>query len=174
MKVHFVLLATLLLASGAAQAETFRWVDSSGKVHYGDLPPDDAAKVEEKKFAAPPAGTAGQGNVELGYEARRAQENFPVTLYYASNCSSPCQKARDFLNKRGVPFTEKLLQTPEEINEFTKQSGSDQSPTLQVGKTYLKAFEPGQWNSELDIAGYPKFAPYRPSAPTAPPAPPAQ
>lgn len=97
-----------------------------------------------------------------------------MTFYYAGNCGNPCDKARDFLNKRGVPFTEKLLQTQAEIDEFTKQSGSDQSPTLQVGKTYLKAFEPEQWNSELDVAGYPKLAPYRPEAPAAPQAAPAQ
>ena len=174
MKLYFILAAALLTLSGNAPAETFRWVDSSGKVHYGDLPPDDAAKIEQKKFAAPANTAAGQGSAELGYEARRAQENFPVTLYYASNCAAPCQKARDFLNKRGVPFAEKLLRTQEEINEFTKQSGSDQSPTLQVGKTYLKAFEAEQWNSELDIAGYPKLAPYRPPAPPATPAPTAE
>ena len=31
---------------------------------------------------------------------------------------------------------------------------------LTVGKTLLSGFEAGQWNSELDIAGYPKTAPY--------------
>jgi hypothetical protein len=34
------LLAALLLSAGAAQAATYRWVDGSGRVHYGDtLPP---------------------------------------------------------------------------------------------------------------------------------------
>ena len=34
------LVAVLLLATGAAQAGMFRWVDSDGRVHYGDtLPP---------------------------------------------------------------------------------------------------------------------------------------
>lgn len=175
MKPYVILSVALLAATSGALAETFRWVDSSGKVHYGDRPPEDATELEQKKFQPPPKDAATkEGSANLGYEARRAQENFPVTLFYASNCGNPCQKARDFLNKRGVPFSDHLLKTQEEINEFTKQSGSDQSPTLQVGKTYLKAFEAEQWTSELDTAGYPKLAPYRPEAPAVPQTPPAQ
>lgn len=158
MKLHFVLTGVLLAAFGSARADTYRWIDKSGKMHYGDVPAAEAAQVEQKKFAADPDAD----NADIPYATRRARQNFPVTLYVASNCKEICQQARDLLNKRGIPFTEKNLVTQEEMNNFTKESGSDQSPTLAVGKTYLKGFEAGQWNSELDIAGYPKAAPYRP------------
>ena len=154
----------MLAALSSAQAATYRWVDQSGKVHYGDVPAEDAERVEQKKFSASPeADSAG-----LPYETRRAQKNFPVMLYTASNCKEACSQARNFLNQRGIPFAEKKLVTQEEINNFKQESGSDQSPTLGVGKSYLKGFEAGQWNSELDIAGYPKTAPYRPPAPAKP------
>ena len=162
MKLHFVLAGMMAAALGSAQADTYRWVDQSGKVHYGDAPPTtEEVRVEQKKFPTTPEA----GNADLPYETRHAQQNFPVTLYVSSNCGAPCQQARDFLNKRGIPFTEKSLLTQEEINTFTKQSGSDQSPTLAVGKAYLKGFQADQWSSELDTAGYPKIAPYRPKTP---------
>ena len=110
-------------------------------------------------------------NQDLTYEARLAQQNFPVTLYVADNCVDACNKARSFLNKRGIPFSEKPLKTLEEFDAFKKLSGSDSLPTLSVGKNFLKGFLDSQWNSELDIAGYPKTSAYR--APAVQPAPPA-
>lgn len=146
----------LLVCVPAAQAgKLYRWVDSSGKVHYGDALPPDAAKVETRKFSDVVPGES------LPYETRRAQQNFPVTLYVADNCSEACGQARSLLHKRGIPFTEKNLVTKEEIDAFRQLSGSDSVPVLSVGRTFLKGFLARQWNDELDVAGYPKSAPYR-------------
>lgn len=146
----------LLVCVPAAQAgKLYRWVDSSGKVHYGDAPPPDAAKVETRKFSDAVPGE------NLPYETRRAQQNFPVTLYVADHCGEACEQARSLLRKRGVPFTEKNLKTKEDIDAFRQMSGSDSVPVISVGKTFLKGFAPAQWDSELDMAGYPKSAPYR-------------
>jgi glutaredoxin len=161
MKRYFVLAGLLLATLSSAQADTFRWVDKSGKVHYGDVPTEEATQVEQKKFGVAPEAA----DADLPYATRRARQNFPVTFYSASNCNEPCQQARDFLNKRGIPFTEKNLATQEDIDAFRLKSGSDTTPALGVGTDWLKGFEAGQWNSELDVAGYPRTAPYRPSVP---------
>lgn len=154
-------LAGMLLALGSAQADTFRWVDKSGKVQYGDVPAEEAAQVEQKKFGVAPEAE----DADLPYATRIARQNFPVTFYYAKNCGDPCQQARDLLNKRGIPFTGKNLVTKVDIDAFKLKSGGDTVPALSVGNTWLKGYEPGQWNSELDTAGYPRTAPYRPQAP---------
>lgn len=150
----------------AQAAGLYRWVDESGKVHYGDVPAPEVKQAEKKKFSnitdVPKAG--------LPYESRRALQNFPVTLYVADNCKEPCQKARDLLQKRGVPFTEKVLLDAKDIDAFQMASGSSEMPTVSIGKVWLSGFLAEQWNSELDIAGYPKLAPYRaPAAPALPP-----
>ncbi len=157
MKLHFVLAGMMTVALGSAQADTYRWVESSGKVQYGDMPPAaSGVRIEHKKFSTlPEADNAG-----LPYETRHAQENFPVTLYTANNCKEPCSQARGFLDKRGIPYTEKLLVTQKDIDDFRQQSGIEGIPTLAVGNSYLKGFQSEQWNSELDIAGYPKASPY--------------
>lgn len=167
MKLRVVLAGMMLAVLGGAHAGSlYRWVDKSGNVHYGDMPAADAAQVEKKKVASDsPEGD----NAGLPYETLRAKKNFPVTLYVADNCTDPCQKARDLLNKRGVPFAEKNLKSNEELDAFRKMSDSTEVPALTVGKSLLKGFLAEQWNSELDIAGYPKTSPYRAQA--APPAP---
>jgi glutaredoxin len=144
-------------------AEMYRWVDSNGIVHYSDVPSPDAEKINPGKFS----DQAAPGE-DLPYGTRIAQQNFPVTLYVGSGCGDTCSQARSLLTKRGIPYTEKTLRTKEEVDAFKKLTGSDMVPTLAVGKTYLKGLQSGQWHGELDIAGYPKIAPYR--APNAEPA----
>jgi len=164
MKTKLLCAALLLVVAGAQAEGLYRWVDKDGKVHYGDVPAEEAAKVEKKKFGV----DHEVANAGLPYETRRAVERFPVTLYVAENCAEPCRQARDLLNKRGIPFTEKTLGTQKEIDEFKRITGSDSTPTLTVGKRHIKGFEAEQWNGELSSAGYPKLAPYRPQANTKP------
>ena len=158
LRLRLVLpLLILLTLCSTAQAGSYRWVDESGKVHYGDVPAPDIKQAEKKKFS----DIKDAPNADLPYEARRALLNFPVTLYVADNCKEPCQKARELLNKRGIPFSEKSLSDPREIEEFSKASGSDRLPAASIGKTWLSGFLAEQWNSELDIAGYPRVTSYR-------------
>ncbi len=147
----------ILLALHAAQAtDLYRWVDKNGKVHYGDTP--DQEEAEKLRISAPPASQAASGVDEsaLSYEARRARKNFPVTLYVSKECGDLCNQGREYLRKRKVPFTENMMQTPEEFDAFKKRTGIDGVPALSVGRTWLKGFTPDQWANELDAAGYPK------------------
>ena len=158
MKCCFLMLALLAGAFSIVEAgELYRWVDSSGKVYYGDVLPAGALQVEVKKF---PKDTSS--NEYLPYETVRAQQNFPVTLYVGMGCGDLCDQARGLLNKRGIPFSEKTLKTRKDIDAFKQASGFDAFvPSLAVGTSFLKGFVDSQWNSELDIAGYPKTASYR-------------
>ena len=157
MKHIFLLFASLaIMPLGVGAGEIFHWVDKDGKVHYSDILPADATEVERKKLSSQTTQ-----NEDLPYETQRAQQNFPVTLYVAGGCGAPCDQARSMLNKRGVPFTEKTLKTQQEIDAFYKTSGSTGAPTLAVGNSYLSGFLEAKWNSELDVAGYPKTASYR-------------
>lgn len=168
MKHCVLLLALLSITCSIVQAgELYRWVDSSGKVNYGDVLPAGALQVEVKKFPKD-----ASSNEYLPYEALRAQQNFPVTLYVSEGCGDTCVQARNLLNKRGIPFSEKSLKTNKEIEAFEQSSGFDAFvPTLVVGKNYLKGFEESKWNGQLDVAGYPKTASYRQrTAPATPPA----
>jgi hypothetical protein len=160
----------LLVWANVHAAELYRSIDKDGKVHYSDTPLEGSEDFERLRLAKDPVP-----DVPLTYETQRAKQNFPVTLYAFPDCGSACQQARDFLKNRGIPFTEKSLILKEEIDAFRKDSGDSKLPAATVGKSWLRGFQPDQWNSELDIAGYPKrVLVYRPPAPAVAPAKPAQ
>lgn len=169
MKHAGLLLACLaIMPLGAQAGELYRWLDKQGIVHYGDVPPADARDVERLKLSS-----QVPQNDDLPYETLRAQQTFPVTLYVGRGCGETCNQARSLLTTRGVPFTEKVLKTKEDVEAFKQLTGADGVPVLSVGKTYLRGFLTEQWHSELDIAGYPKTASYRQrvAPPPKPPAP---
>jgi len=158
-RLHLILLAAALSATSLAGAQTtYRWVDqATGKTIYSDLPPPPGtpgvAKVGKE---------ASNGKPQVPYATRQAAEKYPVTLYTAASCTDPCSQARDLLNQRGVPFTEKIVSTVEEHAEFSKLMGSKEAmvPSLIVGQQRFTGLETGAWNNLLDLAGYPKSAPY--------------
>ena len=182
MKLRILICALLFSAGAGLAGNLYRWVDSEGTVHYSDQPPPPSVKdVQEKKLGA---------NVIEGsptYELQQAVKNFPVTLY-ATDCGAGCNKARQLLSKRGVPYNEKNPnQQPDSAEALKKIAGDLLVPTLVVGDSQtLKGFEENAWNSALDAAGYPKTPtpeaakaltkpvtkePAPPSRPVTPPAP---
>jgi glutaredoxin len=146
----------LLVMANACADAVFRWTDESGKVFYGDVPAAGTVQVEKKSFADRPAPAEG-----MPYETRRAMENFPVVLYVSGNCADLCNDARELLNKRGIPYTEKTLTTKQEIDAFKTGPGGGIVPTITVGKSWTKGYQADMWNKELDLAGYPKTSTYR-------------
>ena len=167
--IKLLLSITLLLLAYNVQAETlYRSIDENGKVQYSDTPVKNAADTEKLNSTSEPAA-----DDTLPFELRRAVEKFPVTLYVSGSCGTACNLARDYLTKRGVPFTEKSLGAPEDIDAFKKASGGDQIPTIQVGTKWTIGFLESQWSQALDTAGYPRSAPYG-SHPGAKPTPPVE
>jgi glutaredoxin len=155
--LRLALLATALLTGSLASAQTtYQWVDpKTGTTVISDQQPPFGAKQVIKR--AGEESSAQQGS----YAARQAAENFPVTLYTSANCTDGCKQGRDLLNGRGIPFSEKILQTQEEIDELGKQLGGTAAvPSVIIGRQNFKGFESGAWNNLLDLAGYPKSAPY--------------
>lgn len=150
MKAKLLLLA--LLFAAPAFAQTYRWVDHEGKVHYGDRPPASAAgQVKERRLGAPAADKT------LPYSVQQAVANFPVTLYVSADCGDGCKDGRDYLKSRGIPFSEKTVATSEEIDALKKLSDGEATvPLLIVGSKHAKGWLQGDWQRLLDAAGYPK------------------
>jgi len=175
MKLRIWICALLFLSGTCLAGPLFRWVDSNGTVHYSDqAPPPSAQDIQEKRLGA----NVIEGNPS--YELERAIKYFPVTLY-TTDCGSDCNKARQLLNKRGVPYKEKNPSKQRESADALKKIAGDLVvPVLVVGDSQnLKGFNENAWNNALDAAGYPKAsipAPEVPKAETRPvpntPAPP--
>lgn len=143
----------MVFAAQSAQAATmYRWVDAGGKVHYTDQPPPpDIKDVQEKKMAAP-----AQSSGQTPYAVQTAANKFPVILYI-SDCGDVCNRAREYLQKRNIPYTEKSPVEPSVAEALKKMIGSVEVPVLVVGKAApIKGFSSDSWDAALDVAGYPK------------------
>lgn len=166
-----VLAAAAACVDAAAQSTLYRWVDKDGKVTFSDTPPPaDAKSATQKRF--------GQGAVELDvpFATRDAMKRNPVMLWVTPGCE-PCNRGRELLSNRGIPFGERDAQANIETQEaFKKVTGGDLNvPLLEVGASKVRGFEEAQWNAALDAAGYPKDRPFgqppsRPAIANLPPA----
>jgi len=152
---RFFLIALLLL-TGLAQAQQYRWVDKNGRVQFTDTPPPAGAKdvrkteTEAEKPAAAP----------LPFELARLQRDFPVTLYTAPACKEGCERARALLNQRGIPFKEVSVADNETQDELKRVSGGTDVPVMVVGRSVERGFEQSAFDALLDSAGYPKAGVY--------------
>lgn len=141
----------LALASASSFAQTYRWVDpATGRTVISDIPPPASAKGVSEVVSATAAD-----DPQLSFAAKRAAGNFPVILYTTKDCANECRQARDLLQSRGTPFTEKVVQKPEEAEEVKKLVGGFFVPTLKVGREVQHGFQAGAYNKLLDLAGYP-------------------
>jgi len=141
-------------ASATVLAETYRWVDKDGRVHYTDTPPPPEASRSVDKISTQ-SGTVSDAQ-PLGYALQQAVKVNPVKLYTFSGCSAACTDAKALLEKRGVPYTEISVDSPDKREELKRVSGGANVPVLVVGNTVKQGFEAGMYNAALDEGGYPK------------------
>jgi glutaredoxin len=148
--MHIRSLALLLLLPALAQAQMYRWIDESGKVHYSDqAPPSSARSVEKKSVPGNPSASP-----PLPYALQQAVRDFPVTLYTSETCE-PCIQARELLNRRGVPYKDVNIS---DVDGLEKLTGATGVPVMTVGRETYKGFESGAYQAALDNAGYPSMS----------------
>ena len=170
-KMAGTMMALLLCAGGAGAQQMYKWVDASGKVTFSDKPPPANAKPIEIK-----AGAGGAASVPLPYALAQAARAYPVVLYTRAKCDF-CDKGRTLLKDRGIPFTEKTVQTAADEAKLKEAGGDGSLPFIKVGRAKSTGFEAGAWNTMLTEAAYPekKMLPpgyqYPKAAPASPPEP---
>jgi glutaredoxin len=172
----FAFLAAVgVLASLGASAQVYRVVGPDGKVTFSDKPPADAqARPTIAPSVTMPAGNSAAGNSAAGgslpFALRTASSRYPVTLYTGEGCG-PCGGARDFLASRGIPYTERTVNSNEDAAALRKLSGDLRVPFLTIGTQQLRGYSETEWTQYLDAAGYPKTSQLPSNYRNPPPAP---
>lgn len=146
------LLAGLIAAPVLAQG-VYRTVGPDGRVSYSDQPPPTHANTRPVDSAT--ANTAAGANAPLPFELRQVVSRYPVTLYTSTDCA-PCNSGRNLLNARGIPYTEKTVNTAQDGDAFKRLSGESSLPFMTIGSQPLKGYSDTEWTQFLDAAGYPK------------------
>jgi glutaredoxin len=136
----------------------YRWTDARAQVNYGDRPPPDAQnllRIDLRQIGE-------QVQSALPYQVRRAASMYPVMLFTAGKCP-PCDTARQFLAKRGIPFAERTIVTGDDSVELKRLTHAEGVPVATVGTASLIGFDPDEWNITLDASGYPKTSQLTPT-----------
>lgn len=146
--------ASLALGTAAYLLVTPAWalykvVGPDGKVTYTDRPPAN----QPAQTLNTNGSVVSTGN--LPFELRQIVSKYPVTLYTGKDCP-PCDIGRQSLRQRGIPFTEKSVETNADIQALQRLEGTQQLPVLRVGNQQVKGYADAEWQSYLDAAGYPK------------------
>ena len=144
-----VIAAVALSFALGAHAQVYRWLDEKGRLHAGDTPPPSARDVEKVRVAPTPTEPVEP------YALQLARKNNPVTLYSTPNCPL-CDRARELLKARGVPFSEKSVVTNQQVEELERVVGRNALPSLVVGTKIPDGFAESLYDAMLDAAGYPK------------------
>lgn len=137
---------------GIAQT-VYRIVAPDGKVTFSDKPPLESGRAVgaagNSTDAARPDGPA------LPFALRQVVSRYPVMLY-TSNACTPCDQGRSLLTRRGVPFTEKTVNTSGDVEALQRISGDSSLPFLSIGGQQIKGYSDAEWAQFLDAADYPK------------------
>jgi glutaredoxin len=169
-------LCGLVSMAQVAEAQMYKWIGANGKIVYSDTPPPASAK---KLVSKSMEGAGQQSNVKFPPDLEIAVRKNPVTLY-ATVSSTPCaacNEARNMLKQNGIPFTEKTIDTKDDVEKLRQVSGDTQLPLMLVNKAKFAGFDVIEWRTALSTAGYPETSilpkDYRYPAPepAAPPAP---
>lgn len=143
--------AALLMTHFAGAQAIYRIVGPDGKVTFSDKAPpasSNATAFDASGKALPPGGPA------LPFELRQVVAKYPVTLYTSTNCA-PCGSGRALLSGRGVPFTEKTVNTNQDVEALQRMSGESSLPFLTIGGQQIKGYSEAEWTQFLNAAGYP-------------------
>lgn len=151
MKLKLTGLCIGLLMAGSVHAQMYKWVGPDGKITYSDTPPPKTATQIEKKNIG---GSDAVDTANFPFELAEAVKTYPATLYTSTNCT-PCDNARTYLTKRGIPFREKTVTTPEDLAKLREAGGDQNLPFLTLGRNKQSGFEAGAWDAALNAAGYP-------------------
>ena len=144
------------LAASTPAWAIYKIVGPDGSITFSDVPPANTQGKAVQSLSAKPAETPSSLD-RLPTGLRDAVRKYPVTLYTAPQCGA-CDAARDYLQQRGIPFTEKTITSNADIQAYkTLSGGSDRLPLVTIGSTKLaEGFSSSNWGVALDAAGYPK------------------
>ena len=152
-----ILFAISLVAISVASvdAQVYRWTDNKGRKYVTDAPPPRTAK--DSRYYDLRQRDENQSRPLK--RKKRPAKNFkftPVILYTSHSCGANCAEIRKLLTERGVAFTEKRIKDELDEEWLLKQTGEKIVPSVTVGSTIQKGFDPERLNTILTNAGFPK------------------
>ena len=154
-KCLFLLTLFLLLLYGTANADFYTWEDENGAAQITDYPPpkDKSAKnVQVHKYESDNL-TELQSEEDQKSPSKDNKSNASktpeVVLYTKNNCSD-CDKARDFLKSKKIPFGEYNMDKDKASAARRKEiDNSEDVPFAIINNNHVYGFSESVYNKIL-------------------------
>ena len=148
MRRSIIVLAFATALAFSAAAQVYKWTDPTGKVHYGDRPPDDT-KTEQIKVDV----RSHEGPVEVtdwaailrkrSYTPPAAQG---ITMYSTSWCVH-CKHARNYFKEKGIRYNDVDIEASDANKKEFKEFGGGGVPLILVGDKAMRGFNPQKFEA---------------------------
>jgi glutaredoxin len=147
MNKHLLLLLILVFVfCGTAQADFYKWEDETGIVHITDYPPPAKSGKKVQVLKSDSSVQEEQGISKDG------QKKDPDVILYTKDSCNDCDKAREFLKAKKIPFTEYNTDTSKEAAKKRKAiDDSDDAPFAIINKNQVYGFSESIYNRILKI-----------------------
>lgn len=125
------LICLLVLLPGLANAEIFKWVDQTGKVHFGDAPQNSehVEKVDININTYQPVIS----------DDELAMQQDKVVMYATSWCGY-CRKARNYFKSNNIAFIEYDIEKNMSAKRRYDSFGGRGVPVIFIGKQRMNGF----------------------------------
>jgi glutaredoxin len=150
-----VVAALLAIVAGSAWPQTiYRWVDGDGRVRYTNEKPPDGVKASPlqsriSSYAGTPTVVGKPPPLAAGGRGQPAEVKM-----YATDWCGYCKKARDFMAKNGVRYTElDIEKSPAARAEYDRLGGRG-VPVILVGAQRMNGYSEGHLAAMLKANGH--------------------
>jgi len=149
MRKYLLFISLLSLSSETSLAITVvQCSDANGQISFRDSCPVGMTKVGEKKLPGK--------KKEKGPDLEKISQEHPITFYAIPACDA-CDLVRNYLKRRGFPFTEVDASNDIRLQARLKEiAGSLTVPVIQIDDAVIKGYNNPALDIALDAAGYPK------------------
>jgi glutaredoxin len=158
MKKYLLLLMLIFLfLYGTANANFYTWEDENGATQITDYPPpqDKSAKdVQVHKYESD-----NLTDLQSEEEQKSASKNnksksqkTPEVVLYTKNACIDCDKAREFLKSKNIPFTEYNMDNDKTSAVRRKEvDDSEDVPFAIINKNHVFGFSESVYNKALKL-----------------------
>lgn len=130
------------IAAGTALADVYKWTDPSGRVIYGDKPPEDSkaqqVKIDVRSYEGPVEVT-DWGAIVRRKSPQAASSSASITMYSTKWCPY-CKKAKAYFASRGLQYHEIDIEASDAARREYKELGGKGVPLIFVGKKRMQGF----------------------------------
>ena len=153
----FFLAAALSMLLAPSAWALYKVVGPDGQITFTDIPPSRPGREVERLGATPLLANPGQSASQVPADLQPIARKYPVVIYTTPQCPA-CEDGVQLLQKRGIPYTDKVISTAADITAYKKISqGSEKLPLLTVAGVQLPVgYNQAAWSQALTAAGYPQ------------------